>query len=149
MSVSKAYWIWSTRWAPQLVIGPPPNSLHRVLLGSNLDDPLGFASCIEKCPTLLDVKRQGLLGVDIFPCHASFDARSNTLELTGCNDHRIDIVSIEYFAIVGVDLPIGFELVAKRQRLWLVAIDLHRRLCWGNVPVDGNREIPPREPTSS
>lgn len=67
--------------APQLVIWPPPKSLHRALLGFNLDDPIGFASCIDKCPTLLDVKRQGLLGVDISAYHASFDARSNALEL--------------------------------------------------------------------
>ena len=92
------------------------------MLGPDLNDSLGLSRRSHQRAAFVDIQRQRFFGVNILAGQTGFDARLDSLELARGHNHRIDVVSIEDFAVIGVHRPVAFDFFAKRQGSWLIAI---------------------------
>ena len=76
--------------------------LHTALLQSDLDYPVVFGDCVHGHFAVIQIVRQGLFTVDVFPCLASCgDQRS--VPVIGCgNEYHVDIFPVQYAAEIAI-----------------------------------------------
>lgn len=103
---------------------------HRPLLRADLQHAVVVSHSVDQGSAFVDVKREGLFGVNVFAGLAGVNAGNNPLKFAGRDDHRVDVLAIEQPAIVLNDGPVGFVLglepLGPRQIAVAQADDLRR-----------------------